>query len=95
MWVCCIVFFSVRKCAGSNGLWYVIRTSELCGLFVFLRDRNMIRCACGNSYVEHDVCMEEQKVGDKGFGQCSRVRGICANFVEECNVLERFAAQNF
>ena len=55
----------------------------------------MIRCACGNSYVEHDVCMEEQKVGDKGFGQCSRVRGICANFVEECNVLERFAAQNF
>ena len=56
-----LCYFSVRKCAGSNGLWYVIRTSELCGLFVFLRDRNMIRCACGNSYAEHDVYIDEQK----------------------------------
>ena len=30
---------------------------------LFLRDRSMIRRACGDSYVEHDVYIDEQKGG--------------------------------
>ena len=47
---------------GSNSSWHVMRTGELCGLFVFLWDRSMIRRACGDSCVEHDVCMKEHEV---------------------------------
>lgn len=61
MWVCCIVF-CVRKCASSNGSWYAMETGEFCGLLVFLRDQNMIRRACGDSCVEHEVCMKEHEV---------------------------------
>ena len=43
-----------------------------------LRDRNMIRCACGDSYVEHDVYIDEQKGGaQKGArGMRRGARGI-------------------
>ena len=62
---------------GSNSSWHVMRTGELCGLFVFLWDRSMIRRACGDSCVEHDVCMKEHEVrgGAKRRVVCGGVRG--------------------
>ena len=43
--------------------------SAVCSFF--LRDRSMIRRACGDSYAEHDVYIDNQKNGRK------RARVVC------------------
>ena len=79
MWVCCIVFLRAEM---REFEWFMVRHGNrriLWGVR-FLRDRSMIRRACGDSYVEHDVCMEEQKGarGIKGAGNAAGRRGAGA-----------------
>lgn len=65
----------MRKCVGSDVVWYTMGIGEPCGLFVFLWDRSVIRRACGDSYVKHDVYIDEQKGGaQKGRRGCGGVR---------------------
>ena len=63
----------MRKCASSNGSWCAMGIGELCGLFIFLRDRSMIRRACGDSYVKRDVYIDAQKVRG-GYGGARGIR---------------------
>lgn len=62
---------------GSNVVWYTMGIGEPCGFFVFLRDWSMIRRACGDSYVKHDVYIDEQKGGAQKGAQGMR-RGVWA-----------------
>lgn len=95
MWVCCVVFLHAEM---REFEWFMVRHGNRRILWFarfFLRDRNMIRRACGDSYVEHDVYIDEQKGareikgarGIKGAGNAAGCSGDAAGCPGDAGVL--------